>query len=312
MLAGATFPLWGGQAEVLVARGAVLEDAVELVQAFLVEVDRQCSPMRADSDVSRLNAAGGTPTGVGQVLLAALSAALRMARATDGRCDPTVGAATLPDFTDWPATERAEEPRVVAYRPIPAPSVDWRDVHVDAATATVTLPPGCKLDLGSSAKAWAADRAAELVHRQLDTPALVGLNGDLATAGPEPHTEDGTGWDVLVCEDHRQPVDETAPGASITLHDGGLATSSTTVRRRPVPGSSARVPHLIDPRTARPVAGPWRTVSVAAKDCLQANAAAVSALVEGPRAVAYLADLRLPARLVGTDGTVTLVGGWPK
>ena len=69
--------------------------------------------------------------------------------------------------------------------------------------------------------------------------------------------------------------------------------------------------HIVDPRTGRPAAGPWRTVSVAAATCAEANAAATAAIVAGGRAEAWLAAEGLPGRLVTHGGEVRLLGGWP-
>jgi thiamine biosynthesis lipoprotein len=69
--------------------------------------------------------------------------------------------------------------------------------------------------------------------------------------------------------------------------------------------------HIIDPRTGVPVRGTWRTASVAAATCTDANIAATAALVRGAPAAGWLAALGLPARLLDTEGEVTAVGAWP-
>ena len=69
--------------------------------------------------------------------------------------------------------------------------------------------------------------------------------------------------------------------------------------------------HIIDPRTGLPAAGPWRTVSVAAASCAEANAASTAAIIAGDDAVGWLTAQGLPARLIGHDGTIALTGGWP-
>ena len=80
--------------------------------------------------------------------------------------------------------------------------------------------------------------------------------------------------------------------------------------RRWVRGSRT-LHHLIDPRTGGPVDSPWRTASVAAATCVLANTAATAAIVMGPAAIPWLEDAGLPARLVGQDGELVRVGGWP-
>jgi thiamine biosynthesis lipoprotein len=56
----------------------------------------------------------------------------------------------------------------------------------------------------------------------------------------------------------------------------------------------------------------WRTASVAAADCAQANIAATAAIVLGDGAAAWLAERGLPARLVAADGSVHIEGDWPR
>ena len=56
---------------------------------------------------------------------------------------------------------------------------------------------------------------------------------------------------------------------------------------------------------------PWRTASVVASTCVDANTAATASIVLGANAIAWLAGAGLPARLVAVDGTVTRLGGWP-
>jgi thiamine biosynthesis lipoprotein len=68
--------------------------------------------------------------------------------------------------------------------------------------------------------------------------------------------------------------------------------------------------HLVDPKTGMPAAGRWRTVSVAAATCVDANIATTAAIIRGDAAPEWLAGFGLPARLVGTDGTVVRVAGW--
>jgi thiamine biosynthesis lipoprotein len=130
---------------------------------------------------------------------------------------------------------------------------------------------------------------------------LVSLGGDIAVDGPAP----GAGWAVRVAEDHRAGPD--APGQTIALRSGALATSSTTVRRW---GPGAH--HIIDPATGLPAEGPWRTVSVAAASCVDANIASTAAIVRGASAASWLAQRGMPARLVGRDGAVLEVAGWPR
>src|SRR5207245_3873779 len=99
-----------------------------------------------------------------------------------------------------------------------------RTVLLDRDGHAVRVDHGAQLDLGATAKAWAADHCAELITARFGCGVLVSLGGDIAVAGPPA----ADGWQVRVTDDHAAPDD--APGQTVTIRSGGLATSSTTVR----------------------------------------------------------------------------------
>jgi len=292
---------------------AAAESARELVEDQLGEIDRACSRFRSDSELELVNARAGSPVRVGATLIEAVEVGLRAARLTDGAVDPALGEALAlagydRDFEllDPPAAShdgrpcegRRAAPRVLARR-----IAGWRTITVDRERSTIRVGRGVRLDLGATAKALAADRAAAAVHGATGAGVLVNLGGDIALAGPAP----AGGWRVLVTDDHRAGPD--ADGQLISIASGGLATSSTTTRRWVHDGQTRH--HIIDPATDAPVQSPWRTVSVAAATCVDANIASTAALVRGSVSVEWLADSGLPARLVAHDGRVLSVGGWP-
>ena len=174
----------------------------------------------------------------------------------------------------------------------------------DPATRLVRIPAGIELDLGATGKGLAADLAAEAALGAMDgAGVLVSLGGDIATDGNPPQQ----GWRVLLADDHA--ASPAGPGEVVRITDGALATSSTTVRRWSRGGVTRH--HLLDPATGLPVTGPWRTATVVAATCADANAAATAAVVMGAHAPAWLARHGLPARLVAEDGSVLRVAGWP-
>jgi thiamine biosynthesis lipoprotein len=183
------------------------------------------------------------------------------------------------------------------------PAAGWQRIRIDRREGTVRVPAGVEIDLGATAKALAADRCARLVHTATGSSTLVSLGGDIAVAGAAP----AGGWPILVTDDHRS--DATAEGQTIAIAAGGLATSSTTVRRWRAGGKELH--HIVDPRSGAPAGEVWRTVSVAARSCVDANTASTSAIVRGEGAIAWLERAGLPARLVRPDGTTVRTGGWP-
>jgi FAD:protein FMN transferase len=259
-----------------------LPRARRVVEDELAAADVAYSPVRADTELVRLHAAGGRSTAVSDRLLDAVDVALGAAVATGGLVNPS--AATRVVVAPG-ASRRLRATRVPA----------WRRIECDRRASTIRLPAGVRIDLGATGKALIADRAAARIART-GPGALVSVGGDLATAGPPP----SGGWPVRVADDHRAAG--VGVGEGIRLTTGALATSSVCVR----PG------HIVDPRTGRAPTGPWRTVSVAAATCVDANAASTAAIVLGDDAEAWLWAAGLPALLVARDGAARRVAGWPE
>jgi thiamine biosynthesis lipoprotein ApbE len=277
-----------------------LAEARRLLEADLAAVDLACSRFRADSEICTLRASGGQQ--VSALLAEAIAVALRAAELTDGDVDPTVGAAmsAVGYDRDFEQVNRADGPPVTI-RTIPG----WRQVRLEGRL--LSMPEGVQLDLGATAKAWAADRSAARIAQQAGCGVLVSLGGDIAVAGPAP--EDG--WRIRVQDVTSEPDDPPdGPYALVAIRDGGLATSSTAARRWQRGGDVLH--HILDPRTGLPAEPVWRTVSVAAGTCADANAASTAAVIRGRAALGWLARLGLPSRLVDATGVVFTVAGWPE
>ena len=304
------WPALGSTALVAVAEREDLEAAVQIAERELAALDLACSRFRSDSELSRANACAGRPSPAGELLIEACRVALRGASLSGGLLDPTLGEALeragydrdweLLGGPDAQQPEREAAPMQVRARR----RSGWKRLRLDPLAGTVTVPRAFKLDLGATAKALAADRACEKAHERLGHGVLVGLGGDLAAYGEPP----AGGWRVHIADDHRELPGEGMPAVNILA--GGLATSSTATRRWRV--GAEQMHHIIDPRTGRPAVSRWRTVTVAAGSCVDANIASTTALLLDERAPAWLEQQGLPARLLAADGSVQEVAGWPR
>jgi thiamine biosynthesis lipoprotein len=296
------FAALGTTAQVTVTERSLLRRAGALLHEELETIERACSRFLASSELNAVNAAAGAPVGVTSVLFEAVQTAVRAAAATGGAVDPTVGGSLrmLGYDCDFALVGTDDGQRqIVRLQRRPA---SWKRVLLDGERGTIRIPKGVELDLGATGKAFAADRAARRIAGELGHGVLVSLGGDIAVAGTPP----AGGWPVRVTDDHRDP-DGTGP--TIALRSGGLATSSTTVRRWRVAGVERH--HIVDPRTGGSAPEVWRTASVAAATCADANAASTAAIVLGEAAPAWLARTGLAARLVRQDGAVVGIAGWP-
>jgi thiamine biosynthesis lipoprotein len=298
MDAATTFPALGTSVFVAVRDPAELGRAMALAEEVLADVDEVCSRFRPDSDLSRVNAHPGEWVEVDPLLVAATEVAVAAARATDGLVHPLLGRRLVELGYDRDFGELVDlaDGRVSETEPPHLHS--WADIGVDPGGA-VRIPAGTSLDLGATGKAWAADLIATAYEDRLDQSAVVSVGGDLriARAGDRP-------WTVAVAE---RPGD--VPDTLVDLDSGGLATSSTRVRRWTRAG--VRRHHLLDPRTGLPAQEVWRTVSATGSTCSAANTATTAAIVLGEDAPAWLAAHGVTARLVASDGGVRTVGRWP-
>jgi thiamine biosynthesis lipoprotein len=330
---GATLPTatwhdWSCLVRLVVTDPAALEPAAAELATLMGRVAAVASRFRADSELSRANARAGRPVPVSRLLIRLVAGALEAADRTGGAVDPTIGGqliglgydrdiALLTAETLAPAAETLAPagetlaPVGEANGPVgetlaPVGEQTWpaapgrasaRQVRLDADRGLLTVPAGTALDLGATAKAQTADWAAAELASRYGCSVLVELGGDLAVAGAK------ADWQILVAELAGDS------GQQVSLHSGGLATSTTTLRRWLAGGRP--VHHILDPATGQPAAGPWRTVTVAAGSALAANTCSTAAIVLGEAAEQWLAGQRVAARLVDRSGRTSTVGGWP-
>jgi len=272
--------IWTTTARLVVTDPAALPAARRLVDIALAAVDDACNRFRPDSELRRLELAHGRPTTISPLLAELIDTALIAAQHTGGDVDPTLGLA-LEILGDGPV--RA------------APG--WQQIRRQGNE--VTIPAGVRLDLGAIGKAFAADLCATLVASSCDTGVLISLGGDIATAGKAP----AGGWSVLVCDGPDEP------SCTVRIAAGMAMATSSTRRFHPPHLSDRLLHHILDPRTCQPATTAWRTVSVAAQSCVDANTQSTAAIVRGLDAPSRVEG---PARLVAADGSVRTINGWPR
>jgi thiamine biosynthesis lipoprotein len=208
-------------------------------------LERVYSRFEADSELSRVNAAAGTPQVVSQEFAGLLRRSLELGTATDGAFDITVG----------PLTElwRNADP------PPTAAAVAAARAHVGAALVrldgrTLDLPPGHRLDFDGIAKGWAVDGCVTKLRAAGVRRALVSLGESSVYALGAPVGEEA--WPLEV----RGVEPDEAVGV-LRLRDEGLSVSATF-------GGSGRAGrpagHIVDPRTGEALAEPAVAAVVAA------------------------------------------------
>lgn len=299
MHATRSWTVWGLEASTAVTEPRLAAAAERLVRAEVAAVDLACSRFRPDSELMALGPALAGGVAVSGLLAVLVGGALDAARWTNGDVDPTLGR----DMDALGYDRDIAQLRLVSGFAADLESrprgSNWRDVRLDGQYLVV--PGDVRLDLGATAKAVAADRAANRVATELGCGVMVCLGGDIATGGDAPVG----GWQVLVQD---LPAD---PWQQVTLRAGrAMATSSTQKRRWQRGGRT--VHHILDPRFGLPAESVWRSVTVAATSCLQANAFSTAGIVRGFAAREWFDGLGMAARLVDRQGRVATTGNWPR
>jgi len=297
-----TWPAIGTSATVVVPDAARGDVAERILRAEIDAFDRACSRFRNDSELQMLHAHAGETVRVSSELFEALEVACMVARRTAGAVDPTIGNAMERLGYDRDYRELARRPRSALLDL--GPAVGYAHVHLSRPQRSVRIPRGVRLDLGSSAKALIADRAAARIADVVGSGALVSIGGDVAVAGPPPPQ----GWAVGIATSSATPVEEV--DQVVAIRRGGLASSSPLVRTWA--RGSRMVHHIVDPRTGDCVPPYWTLASATGTSCVEANAITTASLVWGKDALERVKSLDRAIRLVRHDGRAFSLNGWPE
>ena len=263
----------------------------------------------AESDIARVNAAGGAPTQVDPATAEVVERALTFCAEADGRFDITIGAVSrLWDFEEGVRPTDEEVAAALAH-------VDWRGVTVDTTdptAPTITLAdPVAALDLGGIAKGFIADKLVETLRAETDaTAAIISLGGNIVCWGEKP---DGTAWSVGVRDPNDPGGTATVGTARLSVGAGeavSLVTSGLYERTFELDGVTYW--HILDPATGMPVATDTASVTVVSPSSTQADALSTTLFVDGSVRGAEVADAYddTAAYFILTDGTVRETAHW--
>lgn len=266
------------------------------IERHLEAVNAEMSTWRGDSLISRFNQApAGTAFELPPGFDAVLAAALTLARETDGAYDPTVG----PLVNLWgfgPDGTRKAPPAAEAVAAARA-RVGWQRLAFEPGSRRLVQPGGIYLDLSSIAKGHGVDRVVEHLRSRGLRSAMFDIGGDLRVIGRRP---DGQPWQIGI----ERPAEGVRDLQTVVAMPADQALATSGSYRNFFREGSRRFAHLIDPRTAEPVAHRLVSVSVLHASCTQADALATALSVLGPDAGMAFARSRGLAvlLLVAEDG----------
>ena len=210
--------------------------------------DKMLSRTKEDSDIWKINHAGGRPVEVHPETVQLLQKALHYCTETDGTVDITIAPlSALWNFSseNLTITEQNTPPMPPAQSQIQKllPHVDYHNVHINGTTVTLS-DPDAALDLGCIAKGYIADRLKEYLVSQEIQSAIIDLGGNLLTLGNKP---DGSDFTLGI----RRPFDaHNTIMLSLSVSDASLVSSGVYERYYELDG--VRYHHLLNTATGLP------------------------------------------------------------
>lgn len=209
---------------------------IDQSESLIASLESLVSVTDADSELYAINQTGsGTLTGKASSLM---EQALEICRRTDGALDLSI----YPIVRAWGFTTGSyqvpDEAEIQALLPL----VDYRKIQYDAADGDVTLPEGMKIDLGSVAKGYAGQLAAQMLREHGVQSALLNLGGNVQTVGAKP---DGSPWQIGI----KDPQGEDAMMV-LSVEDQAVVTSGGYERYFEQDGQTYW--HIMDPSTGHP------------------------------------------------------------
>ena len=209
---------------------------IDQSESLIASLESLVSVTDANSELYAINQTGsGTLTGKASSLM---EQALEICRRTDGALDLSI----YPIVRAWGFTtgnyQVPDEAEIQALLPL----VDYRKIQYDAATGTVTLLEGMEIDLGSVAKGYAGQLAAQMLREHGVQSALLNLGGNVQTVGAKP---DGSPWQIGI----KDPQGEDAMMV-LSVEDQAVVTSGGYERYFEQDGQTYW--HIMDPSTGHP------------------------------------------------------------
>lgn len=262
------------------------------MQAAVDEVDAQMSTWRPESDLMRMNRAPAeTWVRLPGPLIEVLATGLAIGRLSGGAFDVGMGDAVRA----WGFGPAAPDPEAIrAARDVPRlPAHEVLELDPDAGRARKRAP--LALDLCGIAKGYGADRLAAVARAHGISAALLSLDGELVAYGLQPGRAP---WPVAV----ERPLREVREvHAVLELEDAAVATSGDY--RHWVEANGEPLSHTMDPRRGLPLRGGPASVTVIARNCMEADAFATAIMVMGEERGAEFAEAQgLSALILSREG----------
>lgn len=241
-------------------------DLLDQTESIIRNLEAQLSVTDPDSEIASINETGsGKVTGDTSTLI---HAALSLCQRTEGALDISV----YPIVRAWGFTTGSYQVPDNASIQALLPLVDYRQIDYQSDSGALRLADGMEIDLGSVAKGYAGQKAADFLKENGITSGLLSLGGNIQAIGSKP---DGSPWKIGI----QDPFQNETPMMVLSLSDKSVVTSGGYERYFQQDGQTYW--HIMDPSTGYPAENGLVSVTVVGTDGMLCDGLSTSLFVMG-------------------------------
>ena len=247
---------------------SVDEDVLKGCEKLCKKYDSMFSNKIEDSEISRINSAGGNPVEVSKETIKLIKKGIYYSEMSDGAFDITIApVSSLWDF-------KAETPSVPSPEAIAeaVSHVNYENIIIRDNTVKLA-DPQAGIDLGAIAKGYIADRIKDYLEEEGARHAMINLGGNVLAMGSK---LDGSDYNIGI----QKPFDETGePITSVKISDKSVVTSGIYQRYFKADGKIYH--HILDPNTGYPCENNLYSVTILTDSSLTADALSTTCFLLG-------------------------------
>lgn len=247
---------------------SVDEDVLKGCEKLCKKYDSMFSNKIEDSEISRINSAGGNPVEVSKETIKLIKKGIYYSEMSDGAFDITIApVSSLWDF-------KAETPSVPSPEAIAeaVSHVNYENIIIRDNTVKLA-DPQAGIDLGAIAKGYIADRIKDYLEEEGVRHAMINLGGNVLAMGSK---LDGSDYNIGI----QKPFDETGePITSVKISDKSVVTSGIYQRYFKADGKIYH--HILDPNTGYPCENNLYSVTILTDSSLTADALSTTCFLLG-------------------------------
>lgn len=242
------------------------EDLLDQTESMIRSLEAEMSVTNPASEIAAINENGyGKVTGDTSNLI---SAALSLCQRTDGALDISV----YPIVRAWGfTTSNYQVPDDASIQAL-LPLVDYTQIDYQQDSGDIHLPDGMEIDLGSVAKGYAGQKAADFLKENGVTSGLLSLGGNIQAIGSKP---DGSPWKIGI----QDPFQNESPMMVLSVTDKSVVTSGGYERYFQQDGKTYW--HIMDPSTGYPAENGLVSVTIVGTDGMLCDGLSTSLFVMG-------------------------------